>query len=46
VVTLSELKKHSNEATSKETKEDDQTVLKEWAKRIMKEAKKRERMIG
>ncbi|MDH5816553.1 MAG: hypothetical protein QE164_07245 [Candidatus Nezhaarchaeota archaeon] len=43
---MSELKRYSNETTSKETKEDDQTVLKEWAKKIMKEAKKRERMMG
>lgn len=46
---MSEPKKHSKEREERgrvETKEDEQTVLKEWAKKIMKEAKRRERMMG
>lgn len=44
---MSEPKKPSKEEKSSEkAKEDEQTVLKEWAKKIMKEAKRRERMMG
>ncbi|MEM4576231.1 MAG: hypothetical protein QW701_02070 [Candidatus Nezhaarchaeales archaeon] len=46
MVTLPETKERLNKAGREEVKKEEDNILKEWSKRIMKEAKKREEMMG